>query len=395
MLSDNEVAAARAATPGCVDGGVIHLDHAGASLPPQVVLDAQIGHLEREAMVGGYAAAAEAVERRDAVYDSIARLLGARPHEIARMEHATAAWNAAFWAVPMQPGQHIVCHDHEYGSNVVAFLVAAERRGVVIDRIPSDGTGRVDVEVVADHLARYDVALVSLTHIPTNGGLVNPAAEIGALTRASGVPFLLDACQSIGQRVVDVDEIGCDMLSATGRKYLRGPRGSGFLYVRDAMLDRLVPTQPDTNGATLVAGDRYEWVAGAKRFEHWEHSVAGWLGLGAAVDHALDWGLDRIEATVEARAEQLRAMLERAGFTVYDEGTERCGIVTTAIAAVPSDELRSLLAAHGVNTTSTHPNSSRWDVERRGLPSLLRMSVHCTTTTEELETAMAILATAR
>lgn len=389
-LTVDEIEAARSVTPGC--GEVIHLNHAGSSLPPQVVLDAQIGHLQAEAVMGGYEAAAAALERCDSVYDSIGALIGARPHEIARMEHATAAWNAAFWSVPMAPGQHIVVHDHEYGANVVAFLVAAQRRGIVIDRVLNDSSGQVDVAAIADRLDRLDVALVSLTHIPTNGGLVNPAAEVGALTRAAGVPFLLDACQSVGQRRIDVAEIGCDLLSATGRKYLRGPRGAGFLYVNDAIADRLEPTQPDHHGAVLVAADRFEWRGRARRFEQWEHSVAGWLGLGAAVDHALGWGIDRIETTVTERAEQLRALLTDVGFTVYDEGEQRCGIVTCATDAVVSGELQRLLARSGINTTSTSEESSRWDVERRDLPTLLRLSVHYTTTVDELTTTVDILA---
>lgn len=389
-LTVDEIEAARSVTPGC--GEVIHLNHAGSSLPPQVVLDAQIGHLQAEAVMGGYEAAAAALERCDSVYDSIGALIGARPHEIARMEHATAAWNAAFWSVPMAPGQHIVVHDHEYGANVVAFLVAAQRRGIVIDRVRNDSSGQVDVAAIADRLDRRDVALVSLTHIPTNGGLVNPAAEVGALTRAAGVPFLLDACQSVGQRRIDVAEIGCDLLSATGRKYLRGPRGAGFLYVNDAIADRLEPTQPDHHGAVLVAADRFEWRGRARRFEQWEHSVAGWLGLGAAVDHALGWGIDRIETTVTERAEQLRALLTDVGFTVYDEGEQRCGIVTCATDAVVSGELQRLLARSGINTTSTSEESSRWDVERRDLPTLLRLSVHYTTTVDELTTTVDILA---
>ncbi len=393
VLTTDEIATARAMTPGCAE--VIHLNHAGSSLPPQAVLDAQIGHLRAEALMGGYEAAADALDRRNAVYASIGRMIGADPMEIARVEHATAAWNAAFWSVPMSAGQHVVVHDHEYGANIVAFLVAAERRGVIIDRVPSDRHGQVAVDGVADRLLHHDVALVSLTHVPTNGGLVNPAAEVGALTRAAGVPFLLDACQSLGQRQIDVDEIGCDMLSATGRKYLRGPRGTGLLYVRSTMLDRLVPSQPDHHGTDLVAADRYEWVDGARRFEYWEYSVAGWLGLGAAVDHALQWGLDRIEATVTARAAQLRVLLADAGFDVYDEGVDRCGIVTVACATTPSEQLAEGLADHRINATTTPASSSRWDVDRRGLPTLLRLSVHYTTTPDELRTAVDVLIRAR
>ncbi len=389
LFTDAEIAAARAATPGAER--VVHLNHAGSSLPPQPVLDAHIGHLHDEAVMGGYEAAAAAEARSDAVYDSIARLIGAAPGEIARTEHATAAWNAAFWSVPMRAGQHLVVHDHEYGANIVAFLAAADRRGVVIDRVPSDATGQVDVDAVAERLRTRDVALVSLTHVPTNGGLVNPAAEVGALTRAAGVPFLLDACQSVGQRAIDVDEIGCDLLSATGRKYLRGPRGTGFLYVRSSIVDTLEPSQPDHHGARLVAADRFEWADGARRFEYWEHAVAGWLGLGAAVDHTLDWGIDRIEATVTQRAAQLRERLLAAGLTVWDEGVEQCGIVTVTHPHLHAEELRRRLAEQHVNATTTPASSSWWDVERRDLPTLLRLSVHYTTTVDELDRAVEVL----
>jgi selenocysteine lyase/cysteine desulfurase len=384
-----EISAARAITPGVEH--VTHLNHAGSSLPPDVVLDTQIEHLRAEATIGGYEAAAAAADRHEAVYDSVARLIGASPTEIARTEHATAAWNAAFWSVPMRPGQHIVVHDHEYGANIVAFLAAADRRGVHIDRVPSDSSGQVDVGAVADRLRTEDVALVSLTHVPTNGGLVNPASEVGALTREAGVPFLLDACQSIGQRVVDVDEIGCDLLSATGRKYLRGPRGTGVLYARSSIVESLRPSQPDHHGAPLVAADRFEYAAGARRFEYWEHNVAGWLGLGAAVDHALGWGVDRIEVTVAERAAQLRERLTDAGLTVWDEGVERCGIVTTTHPRLAAEVLRSRLAEHRINATTTPAGSSRWDVERRHLPTLLRLSVHVTTTVDELDRAVDVL----
>jgi selenocysteine lyase/cysteine desulfurase len=396
LLTDAEIAQARAITPGCDPSlGMVHLNHAGSSLPPASVLDAQTRHLEREAREGGYEAAAATADRDAAVYESISRLIGARPSEIARFEHATAAWNAAFWSVPMQEGQRLLVHDHEYGANAVAFIRAVETKGVSIERVPSDESGQVSVAAMADALAGGDVALVSLTHVPTNGGLVNPAAEIGALTRAAGVPYLIDACQSVGQLAIDVAEIGCDFLSATGRKYLRGPRGTGFLFVGEAILDRAVPSQPDHHGVQLVSADHYEPARDARRFEYWEYNHAAWLGLGAAVDHALTWGIDRIEATVAARAAELRTMLRAAGFTIHDEGIRQCGIVTASSGrndGRSAAELRELLTGHGVNSSTTLTDSSLYDVERRNLPPMLRLSVHYTNTRDELAHAVDVLA---
>jgi selenocysteine lyase/cysteine desulfurase len=397
-LTDDEIEAVRATTPGCSDD-LVHLNHCGSSLPDQRVLDAQIGHLQLEATIGGYEAANAMGDAEQQVGASIATMIGAAAaedgaSEIARFGSAAEAWNAAFWSIPMARGQRIIVHDHEYGANAIAFIHAAKTRLIVIDRVPSDEHGQVSVDALAQRLERGDdVALVSLTHVPTNGGLVNPAADVGRIARAAGVPYLVDACQSVGQRVVDVDEIGCDFLSATGRKFLRGPRGTGFLYARTSILDRVTPSQPDHHGAVWSSTDDYTFAAGAQRFEYWEYSHAGWLGLGAAVDVALEIGLDRIETTITERAAQLRSMLTDIGMTVYDEGIEQSGIVTTATPAIPSADLRAALAAEGVNASVTSVGSSRYDVERRELPPLLRMSVHCTTTTTELERAVDVLRT--
>jgi len=392
-FTDDEVALVRASTPGCTDD-LIHLNHCGSSLPPQVVLDTQIAHLRRESAIGGYEAARESADRESAVYDSIASMLGVRSHEIARMEHATAAWNAAFWSIPMQPGQRIVTHDHDYGANWIAFLRAAEVHGVEIDRIPSDSNGQVDLDLLARALERpEEIAVVSLAWIPTSGGLVNPASDVGALTRAAGVPFLLDACQAVGQLEIDVETIGCDFLTATGRKFLRGPRGTGFLFARDDVLDRITPAQPDHHGAEWAALDRYEFASGARRFEYWEYDHAAWLGLGAAVDTTVALGIDRVGVTIQRRAEELRGGLSELGMAVHDQGVERCGIVTVTHPSAPAVDVMQVLSAAKINVSTTVAGSARADLEARGLPSMVRMSVHCTTTSDEIDRTLDVLRT--
>lgn len=388
-LAASEVERLRADTPGCA--GVNHLNHAGASLPPSPVLETQVEHLRREAQIGGYEAADEAQAADDAVYASIARLIGAGPGEIARTEHATAAWNGGFWSVPMTQGQRIITAEAAYGANAVAFLRAEQRRGVGIDVVPSDAAGQVDIAELERRLDD-DVALVAITHVPTNGGLVNPAAEVGRLTRSAGVPFLLDACQAVGQIDLDVDEIGCDLLSGTGRKYLRGPRGTGFLYVRSELLERLEPDHPDHHGAEWDRADGFRLHDSSRRFEHWEYSHAGWLALGTAVDYALEIGLTPIEATVLARADELRTRLSAAGLPVFDLGRDRCGIVTTNVPERDPTVVRDALRARSINTSVTTAAGTRWDFERRNLKPMLRVSVHYLTTAEELDAVVDALA---
>jgi selenocysteine lyase/cysteine desulfurase len=389
MLIDVE--RARADTPGC--DRVVHLNHAGTSLAPRPVLEAQIEWLRAEAVTGGYELAADREADHQRTYDEVAALVGAQPDEIALAENATFAWHQAFWSLPLRPGERILTCTVEYASSYLSYLQAQRRRGVTIEAIPDDQHGQLSVEALARMLddGQGPVGLVAVTHVPTNGGLVNPVAEVGALCRQAGVPFLLDACQSVGQLPVDIDAIGCDLLSATGRKFLRAPRGTGFLYVRRSLLDRLdrVGAEPaflDLLGAEWVAPDRYELRPDARRFENWESNLAAVAGLREAVAYARSWGLDAIAERVGAVAESLRdGLREVPGVRVQDLGQRRSGIVTFTVEGVAADEVQARLRGQGVNVSVSAPSSTRLDTERRQLPPLVRASVHYITTDAELD----------
>jgi selenocysteine lyase/cysteine desulfurase len=386
-----DVDRARADTPGCEL--VVHLNHAGTSLAPQPVLDAQIEWLQAEALTGGYELAAAREADRRAAYAEVAALVGAEPDEIALVENATFAWHQAFWSLPLQPGDRILTCTVEYASSYLSYLQAERRRGVSIEAIPDDEDGQLSLRALARMLddGRAPVGLVAVTQVPTNGGLVNPVAEVGALCREAGVPFLLDACQSVGQMPVEVDEIGCDMLSATGRKFLRAPRGTGFLYVRRSLLERLdrmgaEPAFLDLLGADWVVPDGYELRPDARRFENWESNLAAVAGLRAAVAYARSWGLDAIAERVGTVAESLRGRLgEIPGVLVRDLGRHRSGIVTFTVDSVAADDVQSLLRGQGINVSVSEPSSTRLDAERRRLPPLVRASVHYVTTDAELD----------
>jgi cysteine desulfurase / selenocysteine lyase len=381
-----DVERARRDTPGAAR--VAHLNNAGAALPPAQVTDAVIAHLRREAESGGYEAADAAHDQVEAVYHSIARLIGAQPDEIAVVENATRAWDMAFYSMPLRPGDRILTARAEYVSNMIAFLQAARRTGAVVEVVEDDEHGQFSVADLRRRLDRGpgEVKLIAMTHVPTHGGLVNPAEEVGAVARAAGVPYLLDACQSVGQLPVDVGRIGCDMLSSTGRKFLRGPRGTGFLYVRRDILGRLEPPFLDLHAATWTAPDQYEIRDDARRFENWETNYAGKIGLGVAVDYALSWGLEAIEARVSALAERLRGQLRAVeGVQVHDLGQRRCGIVTFTVDGVSSHDVQRQLAGRGVNTSVSLTAYARHDLAHRGLPDLVRASVHYYNTEAELD----------
>ncbi|MGH3719511.1 MAG: aminotransferase class V-fold PLP-dependent enzyme [Pseudonocardiaceae bacterium] len=381
-----DVERARRDTPGA--SRVAHLNNAGAALPPTQVTEAVIAHLRREAEIGGYEAAEAAEGQVQATYSAIARLIGCEVDEIAVVENATRAWDMAFYAMSFRPGDRILTTHAEYASNVIAFLQVAGRTGAVVEVVDDDEHGQLCLADLHRRLTSGDgqVKLIAVVHVPTQGGLVNPAEDIGALAREAGVPFLLDACQSVGQLPVDVQRIGADLLSATGRKFLRGPRGTGFLYVRRSILDRLEPPFLDLHAATWTAPERYEIRPDARRFETWETNYAGRIGLGVAIDYALSWGLDAIEERVTALAEGLRARLRAlSGVRVHDQGRRRCGIVTFTVEGVPAPDVQRRLARSGVNTSVSRAGSALLDLPRRGLSELVRASVHYYNTDDELD----------
>lgn len=378
-----DVQRARRETPAVAR--VLHFNNAGAALMPTPVIEAQLGHLHRESEIGGYEAAAEAADRVSQIYDAIARLINGRREEIALVENATIAWDMAFYAIPFRAGDRILTARAEYASNYVAFLQVARRTGAVVEVIPSCDSGELDVAAL-ERMIDERVKLIAVTHVPTNGGLVNPAAEIGRIARARGILYLLDACQSVGQMPVDVAMIGCDLLSATGRKYLRGPRGTGFLYVRREILDRLEPPFLDLHAATWVAPNRYEVRPDARRFENWESNVAAQLGLGAAADYALNWGLANIEERVVTLAEDLRPRLcAIRGITVHDIGRRKCGIVSFTLSGRPSSDVVAELSRRGINTVTSSPRATLLDATARNLPDVVRASVHYYNSEEEVE----------
>lgn len=384
-----DIERARAQTPGCSER--IHFNNCGAALMPTPVIDALSSHIELEARIGGYEAADAAAEEVEAAYTAVARMLGCDPEEIAVVENATRGWDMVFYAVDFAPGDRILTCNAEYASNYIAYLQVARKTGAVIESIPDDELGAVDVDALRD-LIDERVKLIAITHVPTNGGLVNPAAAIGALAREHGIPFLLDACQSAGQMPLDVSDLQVDMLSATSRKFLRGPRGVGFLYVRRSMIEHLEPPFLDMRAATWVSPGAYRLRDDARRFENWECNVAAKIAMGVAVDYALEWGLDAIEARVRGLADDLRQRLASLdGVRVRDRGARPCGIVSfTAAAAAPADIVRGL-AERGINASVSRATSTQLDMHARGLDALVRAGIHYYNTEEEVERFIAAL----
>ncbi len=370
---------------------MLHLNNAGAALQPAPVIAAVGRHLELEAAIGGYEAERDAEAEIAHVYDAAAALLGGSPDEIAVLESASRAWAMAFYAIPLRRGDRILTATAEYASNYIAYLQVAERTGAVIEVVPDDEHGALSVDALA---AMMDdrVRLVSVTHTPTSGGLVNPAAEIGRVVRDHGCIYLLDACQTVGQMPIDVGTIGCDLLTTTGRKYLRGPRGTGLLWARRGLIEQLEPPMLDLHSAVWTGRDRFTMRTDARRFEMWEANFAAKIGLGVALDYAASWTLEAIEVRVRALADRLRAGLTDIGATITDTGSVRGGIVTFTLAGVEPADLRDAMTPLGVNIWTSSQSSSLIDMQQRGLDEVVRASVHYYNTEDEIDRFLALVA---
>lgn len=380
----------RADTPSCKN--YVHLNNAGASPMPEPVYRAVLRHLDLERRIGGYAAHDVAQTEIENFYLEAAELIGAEgPDEIAFVENATRAWDMAFYGLRFQPGDRIVTHISEYSSNYLAMVQRAERDGVIIDLAASDPSGQVDIASVKE-LIGSRTRLIALTHCPTQGGLINPVESIGQLAKENGIPFLLDACQSVGQLDLDVKKIGCDMLCATGRKFLRGPRGTGFLFVRRSMLEQLDPPFADLHSANLGPESGLVRSPGAQRFETWERNTAGMIGLTQAIRYARSLGLPAIEARVRNLAGNLRRTLANTdNFDCFDTGTDMSGIVTFRHRTEPAAETAGRLRRAGVHVSVASPLHAPLDfAERIGGP-LVRVSIHCFNDQSDLARLIAVL----
>jgi cysteine desulfurase/selenocysteine lyase len=382
-----DVEAERAGTPGCAT--VCHLNNAGAALPGAATLATMVDHLRLESEQGGYEAAASVADRLGEVRHSAARLVGAGPDEVVLTGSDTQGWTKALWGLALgggiERGQVLLVDRLVYDSHYLGLMQVAELTGATIDVVPSTDDGTLSLPALAELLEPGRAALVALTHVGTHRGLVNPVARAGMQCRRAGVPYFLDACQSLGQLPVDVAEIGCDVATATGRKWLRGPRGTGVLFVRTELAERLAPPGIGWSAALWEDADHYRLRPGTERFAEFEIPVAAHLALGTAIDHALALGLVAIADRVGRLAEQLRADLsELAGTVVHDGGVQRSGIVTFTVDGVVPTAVVGSAAAAGINVSVSDASMYRLDLGAPNPASRVRASPHYYNTEEEL-----------
>ena len=373
----------RAATPGVKN--VLHFNNAGCSLPIKEVVDIITEYLQLEAMVGGYEAKELHQNTIDQFYHQAAKLINAYPDEIAIVGNASEGFNKALYAIPFQPGDIILTSEVEYGNNYINFLNLKKQKGIKIQIIPNDEFGNIMLDKMEEMISPQ-VKLVAITQIPTNSGLIVPVEKIGAIAKKNNILFLLDACQSIGHIPVDVEKIQCDFLATTSRKYLRGPRGLGFMYVRKGVLEKLNPPSLDMVTAHWDDAQNYHLDYDVKMFENWEKSYALVLGFSKALSYLNELGVENTWNRIKYLAHILREKLNAIeGVKVMDIGHQQCGIISFVMDEIPPEDLQKVLLKQNVNISVSARFSTVIDMDKRGLKSINRASIHYYNTEEEID----------
>ncbi len=370
-----------------------HLNNAGASMPPHIVTDTICRYIQQEAVRGGYEIHEMMQSEIDGFYRSTAQLLNGKARNIAFVNSATDGFGRAINSIPFEKGDVILTSNEDYYSNQMTYLVLKERAGVELVRVSSVKTGEIDLEAMEKAIQLHRPKLVSISHIPTNSGLVQPVEAIGDLCKKHDILYLVDACQSAGQMVLDVQKMKCDFLMSAYRKWMRGPRGAGFLFVSDKILDlKYTPTTLDGSAASWTAPNKYELVDSALRFQFWELNYGVLLGAKAATDYALNIGLDHIENRVQELASYTRKQLSSLpNITVQDNGIKKCGIVTASFQGIPQSNIKSALNQHHINCSFATKGHAVIDMNKKGIDWALRISPHYYNTEGEIDKVVSVL----
>jgi cysteine desulfurase/selenocysteine lyase len=373
----------RADTPGTQ--AIIHFNNAGCSLPVKESIDIITEYLQLEATLGGYEVKNKYEHIINEFYTEAARLINAADDEIAIVANASDGINKMLFSIPWEAGDVLLTTEVEYGNCYLNYLKLKEEKGIEIKIVPSDDDGNILLEKM-EELISPKVKLIAVTHIPTNSGLIMPAEEIGKIANKHNILYLLDACQSVGHIPVDVKKIQCDFLSTTSRKYLRGPRGIGFIYVRKEVLKKLKPTTLDMVTAHWKDADNYNLDCNIKIFEQWEKSYALVLGFSKALSYLNNLGVENTWKRIQHLSAYLRSELEKiGGIEVTDIGKNQCGIVTFLVAGIDSKDLVNALLQHGINLSASLRFSSVLDMDKRGLEGVSRASIHYYNTEDEID----------
>lgn len=378
-------------TPGCLDK--IFINSAGSSLMSKEVVQISKDYMDMEADIGGYDVMANHYEDFNLFYLEASKLINANPRNMAFAISATDAYSKVLYSFKWTEKDVILTTKDDYVSNIISFIHINRRFGSQIKFVDCLDSGDLDYEDLARKLEQYKPTIFALTHIPTSAGTIHDAEKAGEICANFDTYYLLDACQSIGQLDVDVRKIKCDFLTVTGRKFLKAPRGTGFLYVANHILDTdMGPLCIDLAGSTWDSETSFKFGSEAKRFEFWEKNYSNFLGLTQAIREINEIGIEKIAAYNKMLSGYFRNELEQVdGLKIYDHGSLKGNIITWKIPGLKQSEISKLFHERRVIFSFSSNTSALYDLNKKGEEWLVRFSPHFFNTTEEADQVGEIL----
>lgn len=371
-----------------------YFNQAAGGLMPDRVLQAVTDYMQREQALGSYVAAQQAQPQLQQLYAQLAALLHCQPTDIALTTGNTHGWCAVVGALPLQAGDRVLVTPGEWGGNYAMLLQLQARTGCVVETMPCTADGHIDLAALEAGLDAR-VQLIALTWVPANGSTVYDAQALGQLCARHGIPYIIDAAQALGHIPVDVQALQCDVLTAPGRKWLCGPRGTGLVYLKPGFAARLQPMTVDhvscpiTPTGPVLRQD-------ARMLEQSESSVALKLGLLAALDTAQAEGWAQRFAAIAERARQLRsALADVPGLSLHSlaAAPADCGIVPFTLQGhTPAQVQQALLQCH-IQVAASGMGFTPLDMQARGLSAVVRASVSAHTTDADIQALVQALQT--
>lgn len=360
---------------------------------PDVTAKTMTDYLLLEQHHGAYGAADMNMEQISKFYEEVAQLINTQLENIAFTVGSTDGYAKALSSIGFKHGDVIITTNDDYISNQIAFISLQKKLEIKVLRVKNLPDHELDLEDLEILINKYNPKLVAVTHIPTNSGLIQNVEGAGEICRKYDVLYLVDACQSVGQMSVDVEKIKCDFLTATGRKFMRGPRGTGFLYVSDKVLEKnMAPLFLDMSGAEWTAFNDYQLLKTAKRFEHWERSISSMLGFTEAVKYANRIGLQNIENYNKKLAASLRTGLQNNGLRILDQGKHLGSIVTFCAQDGNIENIHKILKENNIYFSVSNKSNALIDFTLKSLDRAIRLSPHYFNTSEEIDQVVKILA---
>jgi cysteine desulfurase / selenocysteine lyase len=374
---------------------LVYLDNAATSQKPLFVLNILRDYYEQyNANVhrGAHSLSAKATDAYEAARDKIAQFINAASRqEIIYTRNASEAINlvAYSWGMNnLQPGDEIILSVMEHHSNIVPWQIVAQRTGAVLKFVELTPEGSFDFSQF-QNLISEKTKLVAVCHVSNTLGCINPVAEIAAIAHRYGAKFLVDACQSLPHSPVDVQQINCDWLVASGHK-MCAPTGIGFLYGKLELLESMPPF---FGGGEMIADvylDHSTYADLPHKFEAGTPAIAEAIALGAAVDYLSNIGMDKIHAyEAELTAYLFQKLGEIPEIQVYGpkpnaQGEGRAALAAFTAADVHPNDLSTLLDQEGVAIRSGHHCTQPLH-RYLGLPGTARVSLSFYNTRAEID----------